>query len=184
MSIAITEFKFNQSSFVQFWTRIQQMLNNEYGKYDYMQNALRLFDFQFEQLKSNGQFESIILQESIWKILNKFYHKTPLEIFVEFFKTIRDNCFQGGFGHHINLSRPLNQLLTPDESIKYKEFFKVLLWDNNHNNNIDEWPHHYVLHPNAFYKVKTINIEVYFALIALGSNMYIDEHAENEIWSN
>jgi hypothetical protein len=191
MSLSISEFKFgfDKYSFIEFWTNIQSMLNKSYNNYDYMQSLLEHFNNEFEKIKNKNlmelqtiDIESLVLRDSIWKILKTFYQKTPLEIFVEFFKNIRDYCFQGGYGHHIDISRPNIDFLTPDEQIQYCEFFKVIL--SNKKINIDSFPHHYVLHHNAFYKVENINIEVYFALLALNCYMVISKEADNEIWGN
>jgi hypothetical protein len=187
MALSISEFKFdfNHLSFVEFWTRIQELLNNKYGHYS------EIFKYELNKIKQKdlndfytAKKEAIVLQKVIWKILYEYYNKTPLEIFVEFFETIRKDCFQGGYGHHILITRPKDIFLTDNENIKYKEFFKVILSDNIQKNSTDEWPHHYVLHTNAFYKVKLIDVEVYFALIALDCYMSIEEKADNEMWCN
>ncbi len=191
MSLTISEFKFgfDNYSFIEFWSNIQSLLNKSYNQYNYMQCLLEQFNNELEKIKNKNfiefqtiDTESLVLRDSIWKILNTFYKKTPLEIFVDFFKNIRDDCFQGGYGHHIDISRPKIELMTSDEQIQYLEFFKVIL--SNKKINIDSFPHHYVLHPNAFYKVSNINIEVYFALLALNCYMVISKEADNEIWGN
>jgi hypothetical protein len=194
MSLSISyfnddHFSFDTKSFISFWTEIQTLLKKTYELDDNvctMCDELKIFDFEFEKIKqkkfyefTNPKDESIILRDIIHQILQKSHMKTPIMIIKTFYDTIKDHCSQISYGNNIYISRPeFNPVLSIEKS-NYDIFFKYICGFN-----YDHWPHHYKMRPEIYELTNSIPIEVYFALISIGSYMFISKEPTVAHWGN
>jgi hypothetical protein len=194
MSLPISYFNYNNFSFdtktfISFWTEIQTLLKKTYEMDDNTINViydLKVFDFEFEKIKqkkfyefTNPKDESIILRDIIHQILQKIHLKTPIMIIKSFFDTIKDNCSQISYGNNIFISRPEFEPVLSIEKSNYDNFFKYICGFN-----YDHWPHHYKMRPEIYELTHTVPIEVYFALISIGSYMFIENTPTVAHWGN
>jgi len=179
------KFSFDIKTFIPFWTEIQTMMKKSFadGCTKESLNILLffdlfdLFDLEFEKIKQKKFYEfttpkdeATILREIIYKFVTSFYKKTPIDIIKDFYITIKDDCFQGGYGHIITINHPIENPL-------YDNFYKYIC-----NFDYESWPHHYKLSPKIYESLKTVPIEVYFALLSINSYMLIDDEPSNTYW--
>lgn len=185
MSLPISFFKSDQywfdiETFIPFWTGIQHMLKETYVGYDF-----EIFDREFEKVKNKKfyeftepQQESMVLRDIIYQMLQTQHKKTPIMIIKDFFGTIKDECYQRIKGHSIYISHPPFKIKsTQMKEEDYDTFIKQI-------SGFSLWPHHYIMKPDCYNKIKTIQIEVYFALIATCTMLTIDSEAKYAIWGN
>ena len=176
-----SNFTFDVKSFIKFWTNIQEMLFNQY-------NCDEIYEFKhiFEIIKNKKFFEfttieeeASLLRHKIHDILMEEHDQSPLEIFKEFYSTIKNDLYQGLYGHRITISIPKNKVKLDSEIIEYSTFYSSAC-----GLNYDSWPHHYLMRKETFYKVENIPIKVYFALVAMDCYMLINKDCEEVYWGN
>lgn len=176
-----SNFTFDIRTFIKYWTRIEEMLYNSY-------TCDEIYEYKliFEQIKQKKFYEfttpeeeSIPLRRIIHHILFEEYDQNPLEIFKEFYYTIKNDMGQGMYGHRINIYKSQNNIDSENDIYNYSTFYQTACGFQDNS-----WPHHYVLKKEAFYKVKNIPIKVYFALIAMNYYMIINEECEAVYWGN
>ncbi len=174
-------FTFDLKSFIKYWTKIQDMLFNTY-------NCDEIYEFKivFDIIKNKKFFEfttieeeSSLLRKNIHDILVEEYEKTPFQIFKEFYSTIKNDLYQGTYGHRVSISMPKNKVIINSEILNYCTFYNSAC-----DLNCDIWPHHYLLKKEAFYKVENIPIKVFFALVSMDCYMLIDKKCEEIYWGN
>ncbi len=186
MSIPVSYFEyknftFNEKTFVKFWTTIYEMLCAEY-----ICDEIYQFKYIFDNIKQKKFYEfttpaeeSSVLRNVIHDILVEEYEQTPLEIFKEFYSTIKNDLYQGVYGHSITISVPQNKPVLESELHDYYTFYNSVCGFTH-----STWPHHFLLKKESFYKVQNIPIKVYFALVAMDCYMIINKEYEEEYWGN
>ena len=176
-----SNFTFDVKSFIKFWTNIQEMLFNEY-------NCDEIYEFKiaFENIKqkkfyefSTPEEEANKLRNIISDILIEEYDQSPLEIFKEFYSNIKNDLYQGLYGHRVSISIPKNKVILQKEIYDYSYFYKSVCGFKDNS-----WPHHYILKKESFYKVNNIPIKVYFALVSMDCYMVINKECEEVYWGN
>ena len=174
-------FTFNEKTFVKYWTNIQEMLYNEY-----ICDEIYEFKYVFENIKQKKFYEfttpseeSSTLRNIIHHILVEKYKNTPIEILKEFYSCIKNDLYQGLYGHTITISIPQNKPVLESELYDFCSFYKSVC-GFEHNT----WPHHFLLNKEAFHKVENIPIKVFFALIAMDCYMIINRECDEVYWGN
>jgi hypothetical protein len=174
-------FTFNEKTFIKYWTRIEEMLFNSY-----ICDEIYQFKYIFENIKQKKFYEfttpseeSSPLRNVIHDILVEEYKNTPLKIFKDFYSCIKNDLYQGLYGHTITISMPQNKPVLESELNDFCSFYKSVC-DLQHNT----WPHHFLLNKEAFHKVENIHIKVFFALIAMDCYMIINKECDEVYWGN
>jgi hypothetical protein len=174
-------FTFDQKSFIQYWTKIEDLLYDTY-------NCDEIYEFKivFESIKNKKFFEFTTIEEEASLLRNKIhdilieeYEQTPLQIFKEFYQTIKNDLYQGMYGHSVSISMPKNKVILENEIFEYATFYNSACFLK-----CDTWPHHYLLKKEAFYKVENIPIRVYFALVSMDCYILIDKECKEVYWGN
>ncbi len=174
------KFHFDIQTFVPLWTEIQHMLKETYKTHDFT-----IFDRKLEFIKhkkfyefTSPEEESIILRDIIYQILQLQHKKTPIMIIKEFYDTVKDHCGQIDFGHSFYIHCPSFKSKYLKEK-DYREFIKQVSGFP-----YGSWPHHYRIRQEFYEKIESVPIEVYFALIATYSHMYIGVEPTRAVWGN
>jgi len=172
-------------TFIPYWDYLFSLLKSVFSGFP---DDLKLFEEEYQKIKQKtwiaitaADQDGVVLLEIIYQLLIKKYQKTPMEIIKEFYSQIRDKCFQGGFGHSFYMKK--TGAVAPSAIHVRKIFFTELGHDGPRGYD-GGWPHHWVIHPDAFHMVKTIKVEVYLALVVSGADMEISQKADYERWGN
>ena len=157
------------------------MLYNEY-----ICDEIYEFKYVFENIKQKKFYEfttpseeSSTLRNIIHHILVEKYKNTPIEILKEFYSCIKNDLYQGLYGHTITISIPQNKPVLESELYDFCSFYKSVC-GFEHNT----WPHHFLLNKESFHKVENIPIKVFFALIAMDCYMIINRECDEVYWGN
>jgi hypothetical protein len=174
------KFYIDIKTFIPLWTEIQHMLKETYKTYDFT-----IFDREIETIKQKKFYEftgpykeSIVLRDIIYQLLQTEHKKTPITIIKEFYDTIKDQCGQIGFGHSIHIESPSFKSKYLKEK-DYRGFIQQI-----YGFPYCSWPHHYKIRQEFYEKIESVPIEVYFALIATYSCMYISVEPTHAVWGN
>ena len=183
-----SNFYFDTYTFVDFWSKIQEMLikNFENDKDHKVISKLDEFNKVFEVILqkkfyefTTAEVESYILRNIIHEIIHIYYEKTPLVILKDFFQSIKPFCFIGGHGHNIFLSQPKQNALLSTEVSFYKDDFYKYISDFKYC-----WPTHYVLDVNKYNEIESVDLNVYLSLVSINSYMIIKDEPEIQYWKN
>jgi hypothetical protein len=136
---------------------------DEKHKIKYLYNDIKKTNW-LDFKKRDDYFMEIL--DTITKYVNSIIGENPETHYANWFESIQNHCFQGGFGHSI--------ICTPPLIGKYscKEYGSIYS------------PHHWCVRPEYFNQVRLIPHSVLLSALITDKHIYIAPVARVEVWGN